>query len=150
MNKPVVYTIFIVAVVALGVLSGISNLPGAWYQSLAKPVFNPPNWIFAPVWTLLYGLIGIAGAATFIEARRSGRMLVWWVQMLLNLLWSPAFFSLQQPALALAIILGMLISIAAFTFLSWRPNRPAALLFLPYLAWVGFATLLNLSIVILN
>lgn len=61
MNKTIVYAVFIVAVLGLGLLIGYNNMPGEWYQSLAKPAFNPPNWIFAPVWSILYVMIGIAG-----------------------------------------------------------------------------------------
>ncbi len=150
MKKILIHLLFIVLVVGLGALIGIANVPGEWYQSLAKPPFNPPNWIFGPVWTALYVLIGIAGARTWLAAPSSARMQMWFGQMALNFLWTPAFFGAESTALGLAVILPLLLSIIAFIRLSWRPDRPSAILFLPYLAWVGFATLLNLSLFLLN
>jgi tryptophan-rich sensory protein len=150
MNRTLVHIAFIVGVVAIGSLIGVLNIPGEWYQSLTKPPFNPPNWIFGPVWTALYVLIGIAGARTWIAGPRSGRMTIWFVQMVLNFLWSPAFFGFQTPALGLVVIVPLLLAILAFIRASWTGDRPSALLFVPYALWVGFATLLNASILILN
>ncbi len=150
MNRILAYVIFIGSVVAIGALIGILNIPGDWYQSLQKPPFNPPNWIFGPVWTTLYVLIGTAGARTWIVDRRSRRMTLWVIQMVLNFLWSPAFFGLQSPSLGLVVIIPMLITILLFIRASWSVDPISALLFLPYLAWVSFAALLNLSIVLLN
>ena len=150
MKKILTYLAFIVLVTGIGALIGIMNIPGEWYQSLAKPSFNPPNWIFGPVWTTLYVLIGIAGARTWLVEGLSLRMKIWLAQMALNFLWSPAFFGLHSTGLGLVVILPMLAAIIAFIATSWRTDRVSALLFLPYLAWVGFATLLNLSLFILN
>lgn len=150
MKKILIHLLFIVLVVGLGALIGIANVPGEWYQSLAKPPFNPPNWIFGPVWTTLYVLIGIAGARTWLAAPSSARMQMWFGQMALNFLWTPAFFGAESTALGLAVILPLLLSIIAFIRFSWRPDRLSAILFLPYLAWVSFATLLNLSLFLLN
>jgi tryptophan-rich sensory protein len=150
MSKVIVFGIFIIACVAIGVISGVSNIPGEWYQSLNKPFFNPPSWIFAPVWTLLYAMIGAALASTWYDANNGRRLIVFAVQGFLNIVWSPAFFGLQNPMLGLVIIVPMLIFILLFIAMSWRPNRWAALLFVPYALWVTFATLLNLSIVVLN
>lgn len=150
MTKPIVFVLFIVASVSLGVLSGVSNLPGAWYQSLAKPFFNPPAWIFAPVWTVLYVLIGVALATTWYDENNGGRLAVFAIQGFLNISWSPAFFGLQSPGLGLAIIIPMLVFILLFIGMSWRVNRLAVALFIPYGLWVAFATALNLSIVLLN
>jgi tryptophan-rich sensory protein len=150
MNRTIIHAIFIIAVVALGSSIGLLNIPGEWYQSLQKPFFNPPNWLFGPAWTLLYILIGIAGARTWLAAPSSRAMKIWFVQMGLNFLWSPAFFGLQSPMLGLVVIVPLLIAILAFIRVSWPVDRIAALLFVPYALWVAFATLLNLSIVILN
>ena len=125
-------------------------MPGDWYQSLAKPPFNPPNWIFAPVWSLLYILIAIAGARTFLREGLSNAFGLWIMQLILNFLWSPAFFGAQNAHLALAVIVPLLGTILAFIALRWQRDRVAALLFVPYAAWVSFATLLNASIVWLN
>lgn len=91
MRNLAVYVVFVVVVVAVGALIGVNNVPGEWYQSLQKPFFNPPNWIFGPVWTALYVLIGIAGARTWIRKPMGTRMRLWFTQMVLNFLWSPIF-----------------------------------------------------------
>ncbi|MDO1580733.1 TspO/MBR family protein [Rhizobium oryzicola] len=150
MKKILTYLAFIVLVTGIGALIGIMNIPGEWYQSLAKPSFNPPNWIFGPVWTTLYVLIGIAGARTWLAEGFSVRIKIWLAQMMLNFLWSPAFFGLHSTGLGLVVILPMLAAIILFIATSWRADRVSALLFLPYLAWVGFATLLNASLFMLN
>ncbi|MDO3443455.1 TspO/MBR family protein [Agrobacterium sp. V1] len=145
-----VYVVFVVVVVAIGALIGVNNVPGEWYQSLQKPFFNPPNWIFGPVWTTLYVLIGIAGARTWIRKRMGTRMRLWFTQMVLNFLWSPIFFGMQSPAGALVIIIPMLVCILAFMALTYRRDRISMWLFVPYALWVAFATVLNASIGILN
>ncbi|KQV44248.1 MULTISPECIES: TspO/MBR family protein [unclassified Rhizobium] len=150
MSKPLVYALFIVLVTGCGLLIGINNIPGEWYQSLAKPAFNPPNWVFAPVWTALYVIIGFVGARCFLHHRSSAMMRLWVAQMIFNFAWSPLFFGLQRIALALIVILALLVSLIAFLGVSYRRDRASFLLFLPYLAWVAFATLLNLSIVLMN
>ncbi|WP_137134827.1 TspO/MBR family protein [Rhizobium sp. FKY42] len=150
MKKILIHILFIAVVVALGALIGIANVPGEWYQSLNKPPFNPPNWIFGPVWSTLYVLIGIAGARTWHSSPSSSRMQIWFGQMALNFLWSPAFFGMESTLLGLIVIIPMLVLIVLFTQRSWKRDRISALLFLPYVAWVSFATLLNLSLFILN
>ena len=126
-------------------------MPGEWYASLAKPPFNPPNWIFGPVWTrFLYILIAMAGWRSWEAGSSSPQMTLWWAQLVLNFAWSPAFFALQMPWIALIIILLLLAVIILFVRRSWSTDRPSALAFLPYGAWVAFASLLNLSIAILN
>lgn len=142
--------LFIIAVVGGGSLIGVGTAPGAWYASLEKPWFNPPNWMFGPVWTVLYLMIAIAGWRIWMRRRTGGAMTAWWVQLGLNFLWSPVFFGLQSPGWAIPIILAMLVSIVTFIRLSWDQDRLAVWLFVPYLAWVSFATLLNVSIWWLN
>lgn len=150
MKNLTMYIVFVVVVVAIGALIGVNNVPGEWYQSLQKPFFNPPNWIFGPVWTTLYVLIGIAGARTWIRKRMGTRMRLWFTQMVLNFLWSPIFFGMQSPAGALIIIIPMLVCILAFIALTYRRDRISMWLFVPYALWVAFATVLNASIGILN
>lgn len=133
-----------------GILIGLSNAPGPWYESLAKPPFNPPNWVFGPVWSVLYVMIGIAGARTFARGAGSAAMIVWFVQMALNFAWTPVFFTAQRPDLALVVIIPLLLSILAFIALTFRRDRLSSLLFVPYAAWVGFATALNFEIWRLN
>ena len=133
-----------------GILIGLSNAPGEWYESLAKPPFNPPNWVFGPVWSALYVLIGIAGARTWARGAGSAAMIVWFVQVALNFAWTPVFFTAQRPDLALVVIVPLLLSILVFIALTWRRDRLSSLFFVPYAAWVGFATALNFEIWRLN
>jgi len=121
-----------------------------WYAGLAKPPFNPPNWVFAPVWTVLYVLIAVAGWRTFERDRSGWAMKLWWAQLVLNFLWSPVFFAVHRIGLALLVILLLLAAILAFLVMSWRQNRVAAWLFAPYAAWVAFAAVLNGSIWLLS
>ncbi len=150
MNRTIVHAVFIAAVLGTGLLIGYNNIPGEWYQSLAKPAFNPPNWIFAPVWSILYVMIGIAGARIFLDHRHTAAMRLWFAQMILNFLWSPLFFGMQDISSALIVIIALVIAVAGFVVASWQRDRVSALLFLPYLAWVAFATLLNGSIFLMN
>lgn len=141
---------FIALVLGFGFAIGFTNLPGEWYAHLNKPPFNPPNWVFGPVWSAIYVLIAIAGWRTWENKRSSRAMWLWAVQMLLNFSWSPIFFSAHRIGAALAIIVALLVAIAAFIASQWRGDRVSAALFLPYAAWVSFATLLNASIWLLN
>jgi tryptophan-rich sensory protein len=141
---------FIVVVVAVGALIGISAAPDAWYEALRKAPWNPPNWLFAPAWFALYVLIGIAGARTFLRDPASPAMLVWILQMVLNWAWSPTSFRLHMLWPALAIIVVILALIAAFVGTAWRTDRLSAWLFVPYGLWVAFATTLNAAITVLN
>jgi benzodiazapine receptor len=125
--------------------------PGAWYESLAKPPWTPPNGIFAPVWSLLYLAVAIAG--WLVWRKESGASLplaIWIGQLFLNAAWSWLFFGLHRPALALADIVALFLLILAFILLAAPVSRGAALLFVPYGVWVLFATALNASIVLLN
>lgn len=143
--------LFILVVVGIGWAIGATNLPGAWYAGLQKPSFNPPNWVFAPTWTILYVMIAVAGWRTYLQDDATALpMQLWLAQMILNFIWSPVFFALHHMALALAIILTLLAVIISFVWVQRRENRFAAALFLPYAAWVAFASLLNYSIYRLN
>lgn len=150
MTRFLTLVLFVILVVGGGSLIGINNVPGEWYRALAKPPFNPPNWIFGPVWTILYVLIAVAGWRIWNAERTGGAMSVWWLQLGLNFLWSPVFFTLNQIGLAFLIIVALLAAILAFIRINWHRDRTSAVLFLPYAAWVAFATLLNGSIWLLN
>jgi tryptophan-rich sensory protein len=141
---------FLVLVSGGGLAIGYLTAPGEWYAGLVKPSFNPPGWIFGPVWTVLYVLIAVAGWRSFEHDRRGWPMRLWWAQLALNFLWSPVFFAAHRIGLALAIVLLMLGTIFAFIAASWRRDRVAAWLFAPYAAWVAFASVLNGSIWMLN
>lgn len=149
-NPFLVYASFILASVGGGLLIGTVSMPDGWFATLVKPSFQPPNWLFGPVWTILYVLIGIAGARIFRAAPQSLAMKLWFVQMVLNFFWSPTFFSLHALVPALVVVGALLITILAFIRSAWLVDRPAALLFLPYALWVSFATLLNASLIALN
>lgn len=141
---------FIVLTLAGGTLIGLMTAPGEWYAQLQKPPFNPPNWIFGPVWSLLYILIGIAGWRTWRVGSMTA-MRLWWLQLVLNFAWSPVFFALHQIAAALVVVLALLVAVLAFIAVSRRDGDGASAgLFLPYVAWVSFASLLNASILWLN
>ncbi|MEA1648259.1 TspO/MBR family protein [Nitrospirillum sp. BR 11164] len=142
--------LFVVLVLGIGLAIGYLTVPGQWYLHLAKPGFTPPNWVFAPAWTILYVLVAIAGWLVWRRDRDSRPMRLWWIQMLLNFCWSPIFFAAHLTGLALAVVLLLLITILAFIATAWRGDRTAALLFLPYAAWVAFASALNAGIYFLN
>lgn len=150
MTRMLTLAAFLLLTVGGGTLLGVYNLPGEWYAGLQKPFFNPPNWIFGPVWTVLYVLIAIAGWRTWERRAEGAAMQVWFGQLAANFAWSPAFFTMQSIGLALVIIFVMLALIVTFIALSWNRDRTAALLFLPYAAWVSFAALLNAAIFYLN
>jgi tryptophan-rich sensory protein len=141
---------FLVLVIGGGLAIGYLTAPGAWYAGLAKPSFNPPGWIFGPVWTVLYVLIAVAGWRTFERDCFGRPMRLWCLQLALNFLWSPMFFAAHRIGLALVVILLLLAAILAFVAASWREDRVAAWLFLPYAAWVTCALVLNGSIWALN
>ena len=147
MRRALVTIIFLAAVLGGGLAIGAVTRPDGWYAALAKPPFNPPNWIFAPVWTLLYVMIAVAGARTY---ERVNGFFLWVAQLALNFAWTPAFFLLHRPTLALVIIAALLAVILIFIRARWTADRVSSLLFAPYAAWVAFATLLNASIVALN
>lgn len=141
---------FIIFVMGMGWGLGVLTGPDAWYVSLVKPSFNPPDALFAPVWTVLYIMIAMAGWRIWLRARKSLSMFLWGVQMVLNWLWSPVFFLAHQPASALIIIMMALISVLLFIILAKKHDKIASWLFVPYAFWLGFATIVNASIAWLN
>ena len=123
------------------------NAISTWYITLNRPFFSPPNWLFGPVWTGLYALMGVA--AYLARKDKVGMRLFRW-QVGFNFTWSVVFFGLHSPLLGLVDIGVLLWLIGRTTKRFYKTNKTAGYLMLPYLAWVAFATLLNLSIVILN
>ena len=130
-------------------------MPGDWYASLAKPDWTPPSWVFGPAWTILYAMMALAAwrlwrrlGARPLEARRA--LVLFAVQLALNLAWTPVFFGMQRPDLALVVILLLWVAIAATIVAAWQACKTAAALLMPYLAWVTFATALNMAIWRLN
>lgn len=136
---------------AIGSIATIPNIP-TWYASLAKPSFQPPNWLFGPVWTILYTLMAIA---LYILIRsdhedKNKALAVFAGQLILNTLWSFLFFEYHLLAISLAEILLLLATLIYFTIIVKPISRIAMYCFLPYVAWVSFASLLNASVWYLN
>lgn len=142
---------------AAGAIGSFFTVTGldSWYTSLAKPSFNPPGWVFGPVWTTLYTLMGIAAWLVWRRGDLSSppvrnALFIFAVQLALNTLWSVLFFGLKSPLLALVDIVALMAAILA-TIVAFRPVSPAAAwLLTPYLAWVAFAAILNAVIWRLN
>ena len=136
----------------IGSLATTPNIP-TWYEPLDKPPLLPPNGVFGPVWTVLYILMGIALALVILkEVKKSKQAAYLWfgVHLVLNTLWSVVFFGLQQPWIAVIIIF-VLIGAIIMTAIKFRQLVPVTLwMFAPYLAWVCFATYLNIGVAVLN
>lgn len=148
--------ISVVICLFIGGMSGFATASSVqtWYPQLIKPSFTPPNYLFGPVWTVLYILMGIAAGLVWARGTHHSwvktALYYFGLQLLLNGSWSLVFFGLKNPTLALAIILALLITIV-FTIRGFRiVNKTAAWLMVPYLLWVLFASALNFSIVQLN
>jgi benzodiazapine receptor len=129
-----------------GYLSGSSGT-NAWYQSLNKPVFTPPGWVFGAVWPILYILMGIACGLVWSKGLSqkavSLAIVAFAVQLFLNGLWTPLFFGMHRIDLALLEVILLWVAIAVTEALFWKVRPAAAILLWPYLAWVGFAIALN-------
>lgn len=135
-----------------GVLGSVFTAPAinSWYVSLAKPSFNPPNWVFGPVWTALFLLMGIALFLVWNSKSHGQSLRVFVLQLILNVFWTVIFFGLENPFLAL-IEIGLLWLSIIWTVMEFQKvSKTAAYLLLPYLFWVSFAAVLNFSIVLFN
>ena len=151
------YALFTVPLILLlGTVAGrmsVSGYDNAWFAALVKPAIMPPAWMFGAAWTVLYILLGLAIAIVLNARGARGRGLavgLFVAHMLLNYSWSPVFFAMHKIGTALIIVIAMLVSAAVIAFLFWRIRKSAALLMLPYLAWLTFATVLNYQIGQLN
>lgn len=146
---------FIALCLGISAISGwvTSSSVDTWYQTLQKPSFNPPDWLFAPVWTLLYLMIALAGWRAWRNRApaglRAGKM-AYAAQLALNLTWSFVFFGGRLIGVALVVILLLLATIGLNTVLFWRADRLAGWLLVPYAAWVAFAAALNFALWQLN
>jgi len=141
--------IFVSVVVGVGFAIGLTVRPGDWYQSLDKPFFTPPSWVFGPVWTVVYILIGVAGwRVALTEGFRAKSFGIWAAQMLLNWLWTPVFFGAHLVAPGLAVILALLVVV--MMFMAIVVDRVAFWCFAPYAVWLAYASALNGAILILN
>ena len=138
---------------AVGFVSGFLFKPDAWFTALEKPIFNPPSWLFAPVWTILYVAMGVAAWRIWCLSatlRRKQALRQFGIQLALNAVWTPVFFGAHALAGGMLVIVLMWIAIA-LTIRRFLPlDKTAAWLLAPYLAWVSFATLLNVALLALN
>ena len=161
MNKPSVRSVgLLLLCIALPLLAGaigslftMSSIP-TWYATLNKPAFTPPNWVFGPVWTTLYVMMGISlylivSGGLGVAPVRQG-VFLFAVQLVLNTLWSVIFFGMRSPFLGLVTILALIALVTATIFAFYRVSRPAAWLLVPYLCWGCFATALNAMVWVLK
>jgi tryptophan-rich sensory protein len=140
---------------AVGAIGGFATASSvtSWYVGLNKPAFNPPNAVFAPIWTALYVLMALAAWRVWrapAGRARSAALLLYAVQLALNLAWSLIFFGLRRPDLALIEVAALLAAVIACAVAFWRIDRTAGLMLVPYAAWVAFASVLNFAIWRLN
>lgn len=140
----------IIVLTFLAPAAGAFTPPREWYQMLNKPSWNPPPWIFGPVWMLLY--LGMAVAAWLVWKRvgQGHALRLYIVQLALNAAWTPVFFGAHEMGAAFIVIVSMWIVIFLTLRAFWAVSRPAGLLFVPYLAWVTFASVLNFTLWRLN
>jgi benzodiazapine receptor len=132
---------------------GVICMPGDWYAQLRKPSWNPPTWIFGPVWTALYTMMALAAWLVWKRAGLAAQrvpLALFLLQLIFNALWSPLFFGLKNPALAFVDIVLLWLALLATLVVFWRTSRLAGALLVPYLAWVSFAAALNYALWQLN
>ena len=148
----------LLAAIAVCQLAGIIGTPftitaiPSWYATLNNPFFSPPNFLFGPVWTVLYFLMGVSLYLIWISKSKlkKNAFKIFFIQLTLNALWSIIFFGLKNPLLAFIDIVALWITISLTIKHFYKISKPASYFLIPYILWVSFATLLNLAIVILN
>lgn len=154
--KQLAFIINIAITLGVGALGGWATAQSVktWYPTLNKPSFNPPNWLFAPVWTTLYILIGIAAYLVWIKRDKivhfPRTVAIYLIQLILNLGWSFIFFYLHEIGFALAEIILLLIIIIINAAMFYEINKWAGVIFVPYIFWVTFASFLTYNIFMLN
>lgn len=149
------WLLWVLAVVGAGSLVGLLFAPGEWFDALAKPSWNPPSWLFSPVWTTLYALMGtsawlVAREPVGTREERRGAWLAFAAHAVLNLAWTPLFFGLRQPGLAFLDICLVWLALLATTLRFGRLRPLAGYLLLPQVLWVSFALVLNGTIWLMN
>lgn len=156
-QKGLLSKIIIMVVVAemAGIVGSVFTFPaiGSWYAGLVKPWFTPPSWVFGPVWTILYALMGIAAGLVWHAkktAERQAAIKIYFIQLGLNVIWSLLFFGLRSPAYALVEIIVLWIAIALTIKAFYPISKNAAMLLVPYILWVTVATALNAGVWLLN
>ncbi|NTW46255.1 MAG: tryptophan-rich sensory protein [Candidatus Moranbacteria bacterium] len=145
------YVVSVVIAEGAGILGSVftARSVSGWYATLSKPSWTPPGWLFGPVWTVLFALMGIAAGLVWEKRAIPGATLAlsaYAVQLLLNVFWSVLFFGFRRPDLAYLEILALLVAIVVTTALFFRIDSRAGMLMLPYIAWVSFASFLNLAV----
>ncbi|MEI6293647.1 MAG: TspO/MBR family protein [Methanomicrobiales archaeon] len=155
-RSPVLLIICIAVPLLAGVTGSFATMSAipTWYAGLIKPPLTPPNWLFGPVWTTLYVLMGIS---LYLVAREGTEkqpvrqcVIVFAAQLVVNIFWSFAFFGFHSPSSGLVMILTLIVLILATIYFFYRVSRTAAVLLVPYIAWVCIATYLNVMILVLN
>ena len=147
------YVIGIIVCLLLGMLSGYfsGSGPNTWYQELQQPSFTPPSWLFGPVWTLLYIMIGVTAGYLWSQRNQASLLFkLFVIQFILNLIWSPIFFGFHQISLAAATICLLWICLIILLVRAAPSHRCVTYLLLPYSAWVSFAMVLNITLALLN
>jgi len=154
MNKWLKLIVSIVICEFAGIIGSIFTTPaiGTWYAGLTKPSFNPPNWLFAPVWTLLFLLMGISLFLVWNSKSKSKKIAIYifFGQLVLNILWSILFFGMKSPILGVFEIILLWIAILLTIISFVKISKPAGYLLIPYIIWVSFAAALNFALMVLN
>ncbi|HQI76211.1 MAG TPA: tryptophan-rich sensory protein [Candidatus Latescibacteria bacterium] len=140
--------LFLIVVFSVSVIGGLftASSVGTWYEGLAKPSWRPPNWLFGPVWTILYAMMAVSAWLVWKKAGFGSALLMFAAQLLINGIWSPVFFGAQSLGGGLVVIVALWFAIVGTIAMFWPVSLAAALLLLPYLAWVSFATVLNAAV----
>lgn len=140
--------------VLVSLLGGFASRPGTWYETLDKSPLTPPNWVFAPAWTLIYASCVIAAVLGWRQAQtskaRARLITLFFFNAVFNVLWSFLFFTLQRPDWALAEVAMLWLSVAALIVFFFNVSKVSSLILAPYLLWVSFAAYLNYQVVVLN
>ena len=152
--KIIISSIVSLGIGSLGALVTTPAIP-AWYVYLNKPFFSPPNWLFGPVWTILYILMGVSFGLIWSKYKKGDKatlnaMKLFGIQFLLNIIWSPVFFGFKNLLLAFAVIVLMWFILFKTIWAFAKIDKKASYLLYPYLAWISFASILNFSVWILN
>lgn len=151
-KKPVI--VAIAAALAVAIIGGFMTQIGPWYEALQKPALNPPNWLFGPAWTIIYALAVLAAVtgwrATKTSADRAWLLSLFFINAMLNILWSTFFFTLKRPDWALAEVATLWLSVLALVVFLGRLSKTAGAAMCVYLLWVSFAGYLNYEVVKLN
>lgn len=152
--QPLPVTIITLCVVAISYLGQLAtNSQGEWYRALEKPEWNPPGWVFGPVWSLIYVLLIISASIIWHKTTGGERWKQMWlfgINGLFNLAWSFCFFQAESTVLGMIDILLVWITVLMLVMKTWPVSRPASVMLMPYLLWVSFASALNAAIMVRN